>query len=146
MKPRHFLDQLDDARVMAAIEAAERRTSGEIRVFVSRRRLGADDVVARAAKRFTKLGMTATGERNGVLLYFVPLDQRFAVIGDAGIHARCGEEFWGAIAAELRGHLAKGQFTEGVVAAIARCGEALAGHFPRRDDDRDELPNHVERD
>ena len=31
-----------------------------------------------------KLGMDKTRERNGVLLYFAPQAQKFAVIGDAG--------------------------------------------------------------
>lgn len=146
MKTKDFLAHLDDARVVAAIEAAERRTSGEIRVFVSRAAGGAGDVMARAAARFERLGMTATAERNGVLFYFEPRAQRFAVIGDAGIHARCGAEFWEAVAAELRAGLARGEFTAAVVAAIERAGAALAEFFPRRGDDRNELSDAVERD
>ncbi|MDD5199591.1 MAG: TPM domain-containing protein [Terrimicrobiaceae bacterium] len=146
MKPGDFLYRLDDARVVAAIEAAEQGTSGEIRVFVSGRRLGGDDVVARAADRFNRLGMAKTDERNGVLLYFVPRDRRFAVIGDRGIHEKCGADFWEEIAAGLRERLAREEFTEAVVEAITRAGEALAKHFPRRGDDRDELPNAVGRE
>jgi uncharacterized membrane protein len=146
MKPKEFLDRLDDARVTAAIDAAERRTSGEICVFVSARKLGRDDVEARAAARFEKLGLMATRERNGVLLYFAPRDRKFAVIGDRGIHEKCGSAFWQEIASGLHESLARGEFTDAVVAAIGRAGEALAVHFPSRGDDRDELPNAISRD
>ncbi len=146
MKPGKFYDQLDDARVVAAIAEAERRTSGEIRVFVSSRALGGDDVLRRAQARFEKLGMTATAERNGVLLYFLPRDRKFAILGDRGIHGKCGAELWNAIAARLRARLAGGEFTDGVVEAITRAGEALAEHFPARPGGANELPDRVERD
>jgi uncharacterized membrane protein len=146
MKPRNFLEKLDDAKVVKAIQAGERKTSGEIRVFVTSRELGADKVVDRAAARFEKLGMTDTRDRNGVLLYFVPRAHQFAIVGDKGIHEKCGEAFWGDVAAEIHDKLSEGDFTEAVVGAIEKTAEALAIHFPRRPDDRNELPDEVGRD
>lgn len=146
MKPTEFLAKLDDERVVAAIAAAERETSGEIRVFVSRRRLGHDHVQRRAEARFVKLGMTATAERNGVLFYFVPRDRRFGIVGDRGIHEKCGAEFWTEIASALHKRLTRGEFTDGVVEAIGQAGAALARHFPRGSGDRNELRDEVERD
>lgn len=146
MKEKDFLEKLDDARVVAAIAAAEERTSGEIRVFVTKRSLGGDDVQRRAEARFEKLGMTATVARNGVLFYFAPRDQRFAIVGDRGIHEKCGADFWTEIATALQSHLARGAFTEGVVEAIGRAGAALARYFPREADDRNEQRDEVERD
>jgi uncharacterized membrane protein len=146
MKPTDFCQQLDDVRVIAAIVAAERRTSGEIRVFVSRRALGGDDILQRAQARFEKLGMTATAARNGVLLYFLPRDRKFAILGDRGIHEKCGAAFWNSIAARLRERLARGEFTDGVVEAISTAGEALAAHFPCGPEDANELPDRIERD
>ncbi|MFZ0711835.1 MAG: TPM domain-containing protein [Terrimicrobiaceae bacterium] len=146
MKPHDFLQKLDDAEVVKAIKAAERKTSGEIRVFVTSRDLGADKVVDRATARFEKLGMTATRERNGVLLYFVPRAHQFAIVGDKGIHEKCGEAFWGDVASGIGAKLKEGRFTEAVVRAIEKTGEALARHFPRRPDDRNELPDAVGQD
>ena len=146
MKPRDFLQELDDASVVRAIQEAERKTSGEIRVFVTDRDLGADKVVDRAVSRFQKLGMTATRDRNAVLLYFMPRDHQFAIVGDKGIHEKCGDEFWRDVASGVRDKLSKGRFTEAVVDGIEKAGEALARHFPRRPDDLNELTNEVERD
>jgi len=146
MKAKTFLDQLDDARVIAAIKEAESATSGEIRVFVSGRKLRGDDIMTRAARRFEKLGMTATRERNGVLLFFMPRERKFAIIGDTAIHEKCGAPFWEDIAAGLRERLARGDFTEAVIEAVSRAGKALAAHFPRTGDDHNELPDEIGRE
>ncbi len=146
MKPDDFLQKLDDAEVVRAIQEAERKTSGEIRVFVTDRDLGADRVVDRAAARFEKLGMTATRDRNAVLLYFVPRAHQFAIVGDKGIHEKCGETFWRDVASGMREKLREGRFTDAVVNAVGKAAEILARHFPRRPDDRNELPNEVERE
>ena len=139
MKAREFIHQLDDARITAAIERAEMKSSGEIRVYVSHREH--HDALAFAEKRFVELGMTRTRDRNAVLLYFVPRTQQFAIVGDQGIHAKCGPEFWQEIAAFISSQLKEGHFTEAVVEGIEKVGDALARWFPRKPDDRNELPN-----
>lgn len=146
MKPQDFLRQLDETEVVRAIQDAERKTSGEIRVFVTNRQIGADDVVARAASRFERLGMTATRERNAVLLYFAPRSHQFAIVGDKGVHEKSGDAFWHEVASAVRDKLRSGRFTEAVVGGINMVGDALARHFPGRSDDRNELPNEIERD
>jgi uncharacterized membrane protein len=133
---------VDHPRVVAAIAAAEARTSGEIRVFVSRE--SADDPVAAARQQFERLGMTQTAERNGVLIFLAPRSHTFAVIGDQGVHERCGEAFWRELADAMTKHFQAGDFTGGLVLGIERAGEILAAHFPRRPDDRNELPNEIE--
>ncbi len=133
---------IDRHRVEQAIETAESITSGEVRVAVSPLFWG--DVRAVAEATFDKLGMRATAERNGVLLFVVPSRRRFAVIGDAGIHEKVHPGFWDEVAAEISGRFRSGDFTGGIVGALERLSAELATHFPRRDDDVDELPNAVE--
>lgn len=146
MKASALVSALDDARVVEAIRAAESRTSGEVRVFVSRRRLRGASVLTRAQQEFIRRGIARTAQRNGVLIYLVPSDREFAVIGDEGVHARCGREFWEATAGVMQEHFRAGRFTEGLVAGVQRAGDLLAEHFPRRSDDRNELPDAVEKD
>lgn len=145
MKTKDFLYQLDEPHVVKTIAAAELQTSGEIRVFISEREVN-DDVIPRATARFQKLGMAATRDRNAVLLYFAPKSQKFAIIGDTGIHEKCGQAFWEEVAAEMRRTLREEKFTAAVAAAVQKVGEVLARHFPARPDDQNELPNRVERD
>ena len=145
MKPDAFVKALDDERIVAAIRAAEARSRGEIRVHVAEGPV--DDARTAAQADFERLGMTATAERNGVLILIAPESQAFAVVGDQGIDRRCGAGFWAAVVEAMREDLRAGRFTEAVVTAVGRVGEALARHFPRRPDDADqnELPDAISR-
>src|SRR5688572_30500857 len=128
MKTKEFINALNDEAIASAISAAERRTSGEIRVFVSESQV--NDVVAEAQKQFVRLGMTKTDKRNGVLIYFAPQSQAFAVIGDEGIHKRCGDSLWCEVTSNMKALLKDGKYTEAIVSAIQRLGEVLAKEFP----------------
>ena len=141
MKHAAFIDQLDHRVIEAAIARAEKLTSGEIRVFISPE--PAPEPVVAAQDVFTKLGMTRTKHRNAVLIFVAPSSQTFAVIGDEGVHAKCGDTFWSEIATAMSGHFRDGKFTAGVVHGIERAGALLAENFPRQPGDIDELPNAV---
>ena len=136
------LPKIDHPRVVAAIGTAERLTSGEIRVVLSRRRVA--EPVAEAQKQFERLGMTRTSHRNGVLLLLAPRSRTFAVIGDTAVHEKCGDAFWAELAAAMTEHFKRGDFTAGLVHGIERAGALLAEHFPRAPDDKNQLPNDIE--
>ena len=144
MKTNDFLEKIDEARVVAAIAAAERKSSGEIRIFVSSKK--ATQPLAQAQAHFRKLGMEKTKDRNGVLLFLSPQAQQFAIIGDAGVHEKCGPAFWEEIAASMGTLLREGRFTEALLEAIQRTGSLLALHFPRDPGDTNELPDQIVRD
>lgn len=134
---------IDEARVVDAIARAERQTSGEIRVVVAAEKT--PEPVSAAQKHFERLGMTHTAARNGVLIYVAAGSHTLAVIGDQGIHVKCGDAFWRALAETMTEHFRRHAFTDGLVLAIERAGALLAEHFPRAPDDRNELPDHIDR-
>jgi uncharacterized membrane protein len=137
-----FFSQLDNDRIVSAIADAERRSSGEIRVHVTHRK--PEDLEARARRRFELLGMTRTADRNGVLFYIAPSIRRFQILGDSGIHDRCGPDFWKEVAAGMEESFQRGEFTDGIIRGVEKVGEVLARHFPRSSADRDELPNAID--
>jgi uncharacterized membrane protein len=141
MRTRAFLSKVDHERIVAAIVEAEKRTSGEIRVFVSQRRV--ENALAAAAREFERLKMHRTRERNGVLLYVAPRSQTFSIVGDEAIHRKCADGFWQEIASEMSQQFQGGKFTEGIVQAIEKAGKLLAQHFPRSPTDKNELPDSV---
>ncbi len=143
MNSNSFQRQIDDAKLQSAIREAERGTSGEIRVFISR--FACSDPLADGRKEFDRLGMNRTPLRNAVLLYFAPESQRFAIIGDESIHLRCGEGFWKAVAGEMETLLRQGDISGAILAGIRRTGAELSLHFPRHAGDRNDLPNSVVR-
>jgi uncharacterized membrane protein len=145
MKPKAFLGQLEHERIVAAIREAERSSRGEVRVHVSSRPI--DDAEAAARAQFETLGMAETAERNGVLIYVAPASQKFAVIGDRGIHEQCGPTFWQDVAGAMQEDFRAGRFTDGLVKGVERTGRALAERFPRTaSDDRNELADEVSED
>jgi uncharacterized membrane protein len=133
---------IDLRRVEAAIRAAERGTSGQIRVAVARFYFWGH--VRRAAEAaFKRLRMDRTRRRNAVLLYVAPKRRRFAVIGDAGIHERVSDRFWIEISKQLEAHFRTGDLTAGLEHAIAAVGARLAEHFPPEPGAANELPDGV---
>lgn len=137
-----FFSQIDNDRIVKAIADAESRSSGEVRVHVTHRK--PEDLEARARRRFELLGMTKTADRNGVLFYIAPGLRQFQILGDAGIHEKCGADFWKDVAAEMEESFRRGEFTEGIVRGVQKVGELLAVHFPRSTQDRNELPNAID--
>jgi uncharacterized membrane protein len=130
MHPKKLIEQLHHDTLVAAIHDAEKKTSGQIRVLVSHKSV-TDPVVA-AQKEFVRLGMTKSPERNGVLIFVAPRTQKFAVIGDEGVHTKCGDVFWRELAKVMTDYFRKSEFTEGIVHGVRKAGELLAEHFPRQ--------------
>lgn len=129
-------------QVLEAMREAERRSSGEIRIYLERKAKG--EILSRAKKIFEKLGMTRTQKRNGVLIYFSLTHCSFAVLGDRGIDEKVGEEFWKKRVQLMERSFAENNFAEGLAAAVREIGCELAVHFPGTQDDIDELPNKIE--
>ncbi len=140
---RKLMKAIDVELVKKAIQDAEVRTSGEIRVSVAPFFWG--PVRRVAEKAFVRLNMNRTRARNGILFFIVPSRRKFVVLGDEGIHASAGQEFWESLASILAGHFRKSEFTEGLVEAIGEAGLKLAAHFPYdRTTDVNELPDDVD--
>ncbi len=143
MRHRKLLQKIDVKRVEEAIRLAEKQTTGEIRVSVSRIFWGS--VRKAAEKAFVRLGMERTRHRNGVLLFVVPGRRQFVVLGDEGIHQKVGQEFWEKVSAAMSAHFRSGKFTEGLLHGIEEAGKQLALHFPEEPGKSvDELPNQVD--
>jgi uncharacterized membrane protein len=144
MKAREFIDRLHRDKIVAAIREAEKQTSGEIRVFVSRK--PTEDPLNTAKTHFVEMGMEKTRERNGVLIFVAPRTHNFAIVGDVGVQKRCGDAFWTELAQEMSGHFKKSDFTSGIIYGVRKAGQLLAQHFPRKPGDKNELPDEVEGD
>jgi uncharacterized membrane protein len=142
MRTREFLSKLEHDRIMQAIRDAESRTSGEIRVYVQRGKLSADPVIV-AQKKFQRLGMYKTRERNAVLIFVAPRAHKFAVVGDQAIHEKCGEQFWQSVVDGMRKHFQDEKFSRALIEAISEIGKLLAAHFPKTAANANELPDEV---
>src|SRR5437016_13436171 len=130
MRTKEFLSKLEHDRIVKAIRDAESKTSGQIRVFIQRGKVDIDPLMA-AQKKFHRLGMHKTNERNAVLIFVAPRAHKFAVVGDKAIHEKCGEAFWQGLVDGMREHFRNEKFSNALVEAIEEAGKALASHFPK---------------
>ena len=138
---KSFFSAQEQQLIMDAIQTAESKTSGEIRVHIENFCFGSE--VMRAQKVFTKLKMHLTNERNGVLIYIAVSHKKIAIIGDEGIHKKLGDEYWENLVKNLISNFQKNKKGEGLAESIIECGKQLGNFFPRRAGDKDELSNSI---
>ena len=142
MRTKEFISKLDHDRIVQAIRDAESKSSGEIRVDIQRGELNGDALPV-AQERFQRLGMQKTAARNAVLIFVAPRAHQFAVVGDEGIHQKCGDQLWHSVVEKMRAHFRNARFSDAIVDAIQDVGQVLAEHFPRKPGDANELPDAV---
>src|SRR5207244_10811515 len=142
MRTKEFLSKLEHDQIVRAIRDAESNTSGESRVYIQRGTLDVDPLIT-AQKKFHRLGMDKTPERNAVLIFVAPRAHKFAVVGDKAIHEKCGEHLWQRLVDKMREHFRNEKFNHALVEAINEVGQALAAHFPERSTGANESPDEV---
>lgn len=141
-KPVNYFSEAEKQLIVQAIEQAEHRTNGEVRIYIESHCNA--DPVQRAKQVFEELTMQQTAARNGVLVYLAMKDRKLAVYGDEGIHAKVGESFWNAEVTKILAHFDQQNYTSGIVSMIQAIGEALAEHFPyNAKTDSNELPDDI---
>lgn len=138
-------NDLDTSPIVAAIAEAERGTTGEIRVHITKR-LIEPNVFKRAQKVFTKLKMNETQQRNAILLYVNIKRHRFAIVGDQGIHAIVGKKYWEELSQGLTQDLQSTHYERAIAIAVKTLGETLKRYFPSDTHTKDELSNEVTHD
>lgn len=142
-KKKPFFNEEEKQQIVAAVRAAEKRTSGEVRVFVESR-CRYVDAIDRAAELFFRLEMDETDDHNAVLLYVAMKDRQLAVFGDEGIHKKVGTEYWNREVGLLISNFNKENYAEGISKCVEDIGEALHYFFPYENDtDKNELPDDI---
>jgi len=137
-----FLSSDDELAIVQAIQEAEKKTSGEVRVHIEKK-CPKKDPIKRAISLFQKLGMHKTDLRNGVIVYVATEDHLLAIWGDEGIHAKVGQEFWESTLITLQEDFKTNQIKNGLTKALLDIGEKLQQHFPYQKDDKNELDDFI---
>lgn len=136
-----IFSEQEQERISAAVESAERFTSGEIRVCIEKN--CSEPVLDRAANYFKKLDMHKTAKRNGVLIYVATNDHQFAIIGGEGINRLVPHDFWNSTKDAMLERFKNQDLVGGIVTGIKLAGEQLQTFFPYLDSDTNELPNDI---
>ena len=129
--------------IVEAIRDEERKTSGEIRVFVESKCKYVDPV-DRARELFVKLEMERTEDRNGVLIYIAHKHRQLAIFADEGIYKAVGADYWNQEVSLMLKEFNSSKFAEGIIHIIRDIGAALHLKFPYDGDtDKNELPDDI---
>lgn len=142
-KPVHFFTGEEEQLITNAIAEAEKKTSGEVRVYVESRCRFVDPL-DRAVELFYGLQMNRTHELNGVLVYVAMKDRQLAIYADEGIHSKVGKEFWEKEVRVMLSSFHKDNYAEGIARVVREIGEVLCLHFPYNGStDKNELPDEI---
>lgn len=142
MPARQFLTEDEEQQIVKAINAAEQKTSGEVRVHIEHHCKG--DALERAAHLFHDLGMDETKLKNGVLIYIATEDHKASVYAGKGIHKKVEDDFWNDVLQILINHFKKEQYEEGIEEAVHKVGDKLEELFPyNQKGNLDELSNEI---
>jgi uncharacterized membrane protein len=142
-RKKDFFTEEEKIQIVEAVRKAERRTSGEVRVFVENR-CSYMDAIDRAREIFVELKMNKTVDKNAVLVYVAMKDHQLAVFGDEGIHSKLGNDYWNAEVKKMITNFNKENYAEGIKEVVTDIGEALTQLFPYNNDtDKNELPDDI---
>lgn len=84
-----------------------------------------------------------THGRTGILIYLSMREHRAEIVADEAITSKVPPETWGEAMAAMLVHIKDGRIADGMIAAVERVGAVLAEHFPRAEDDTNELPDRL---
>ena len=100
-------------------------------------------VRARSVTCFKVGAERRTHGRTGILIYLSMREHRAEIVADASIAAKVSPEVWGEAMAAMLTEIRAGRIGDGMIAAVERVGAVLAEHFPRHENDVNELPDRL---
>lgn len=96
-----------------------------------------------AVRQFKVGADRRTTGRTGVMIYLSMAEHRAEIVADQSIAAIVPAEVWGEAMGDMLSHIRKGHIAEGLAAGIRDVGFVLAEHFPRGENDVNELPDRL---
>jgi uncharacterized membrane protein len=141
-RKKKFFTAEEQKLIVTAIQEAERRTSGEVKVYVESR-CSYVDALDRAVELFGEMALMATRERNAVLVYVAIKDHQLAVFGDEGIHQKVGPDYWNTEVIKMIRDFNRDNYALGIAGCVEDIGQALQEYFPYTDKDTNELSDDI---
>jgi putative membrane protein len=114
-----------------------------LRMALTPRSTKARRVRRRAIALFRAVAQGRTRGRTGVMLYLSLDEHRAEIVADAAINDKVDAAVWGDTMAALIAGVKADRAAQGMADAVAQVGVILAAHFPRSDDDINELPDRL---
>ena len=100
-------------------------------------------VHAQAVKHFKVGAERRTTGRTGILIYLSMREHRAEIVADEPIAELVNADVWGEAMDDMLVEIKQGKIAEGMAAGVRDVGKVLSEHFPRTDDDINELPDRL---
>lgn len=136
-----FLTTEEETRLMDAIQEVESRTSAEIRVCITHKRIWWHERFA--WKLFHMAGMGKTRNRNAALIVMMPRSKKIVVIGDTGLNSLVDQKYWEETVDAMIHRMKFEGPLSALLAGLHKLGETLSEHWPRELDNPNELANEM---
>lgn len=118
------------------------RVSALQRPFITVNRLN-EAVRERAVRAFYEKGLYRTKNGTGILVFISIFERKVWILGDREINARIPADSWQELVQILVSGLKEGRACDSLCQVVTRCGEELSRHFPRENDDVNELQDEL---
>ena len=136
-----IISEFDEQQIVEAIRNAEKNTSGEIRVHIEKS--NEKPPIERAQDVFYMLNMHQTTLQNGILIYIASESRKVAIIGDKGIHAFVGDDFWNTEKNILIQYFKQEKYADGIAVVVEHIGAKLKAFFPFQNDDKNSVQPYL---
>jgi putative membrane protein len=110
--------------------------------FINKLRM-VHSVRERAVRAFYEKQLYKTRDENGVLIFISLLERKVWILGDRGVDRKIHHAAWQSHANEISVGIKEGRACAALCTVIDKCGQVLAEHFPRKEDDTNELPDDL---
>lgn len=97
----------------------------------------------RAVRAFYEKRLYKTREENGILIFISILERKVWILGDRSVDRKIPHAAWQIHAREISTGIREGRGCEALCTVIGKYGLVLAEHFPRKEDDTNELPDDL---
>ena len=97
----------------------------------------------RAQLEFHRAGLRSTVGHTGVLIFVSMLERKAVVLADTSVHEKFNDDAWKDVLSKLLGKVKHGDFSGGMIEAVAHLGSLLETQFPAAPGaaNPNELPN-----
>ena len=98
---------------------------------------------AAAKSHFFSLGLHATNNRAGVMLFVSEAEKYVEIITDVAVAQKIDNALWEEAVQNFIMRVKEGNIAQGYLETIQKAAALLTEHFPHAKAERDELPNHL---
>ncbi len=138
---KFFLTTEEEALLVEAIREQEARTSAEIRICVTYKFIFRPERFA--WRTFDRIGMRNTRDRNGALIVMMVRMKKVVIIGDSGFDAVVPSDYWRDAVKAMVNEMHETGPLEAMREGLRRLGDTLSIHWPRQEEDENELSDEI---